>query len=257
MSAPTVNGTHVLYRFFDANDTLLYIGITNNPPARFRQHRGDKSWWDSVANIKIETRESRADLHLAERNAIVTESPKYNIAMNGTTVRPSKVASPRPKREKVGDGPVFGPNNPCSRCGKFGDPSRYRAYPHECGACQQLDREAREADLMGSAMTCKARTGVPGDPNFVDCCGKLFKFTGSWDCPECRARKESEDEYYRKVDAYHAFTQDERNSLDERCKNDGRFNSYEIGRKLALYARYRDQIEDAERDRAHARGAES
>ena len=94
MSAPTKPDTHVLYRFFDAEDTLLYIGITMNPVTRFRAHRADKDWWCEVANIRIETFDDRSALEAAERDAINSEKPKYNVVHNGG--KPASVkATPR------------------------------------------------------------------------------------------------------------------------------------------------------------------
>lgn len=82
MSAPAKVDTHVLYRFYDANSVLLYIGITRNPPARFKGHATEKSWWDMVAHIKMETLGSRDELAAAERYAIITEVPRYNVTHN-------------------------------------------------------------------------------------------------------------------------------------------------------------------------------
>ena len=74
---------HTLYRFYDASDTLLYIGITGNMPARMAQHRADKSWWPEVSVIRLEQFQSRAELQSAERESIRIERPKYNKVFNG------------------------------------------------------------------------------------------------------------------------------------------------------------------------------
>lgn len=79
--------SHILYRFYDAGDRLLYVGITNSPPARFRQHRGGKDWWDTVTAITLERFHSRADLAAEERVAILVERPRYNIVHNRGTGR--------------------------------------------------------------------------------------------------------------------------------------------------------------------------
>lgn len=78
--AGVVHPLHVLYRFFDAADSLLYVGITRDPGYRLRTHEGEKSWWHQVASVTIEHRESREDLRDAELAAIRLENPKYNIA---------------------------------------------------------------------------------------------------------------------------------------------------------------------------------
>lgn len=71
---------HHLYRFFDRNERLLYIGITSSPKDRFRQHAESKSWWPQVATRQITFYPTRADLAAAEIAAIKRERPMYNIA---------------------------------------------------------------------------------------------------------------------------------------------------------------------------------
>lgn len=70
---------HVLYRFYNADDELLYVGITNNPASRFRVHEGSKQWWDEVDRIELKRYGSREELDAAERLAIRHEKPRYNI----------------------------------------------------------------------------------------------------------------------------------------------------------------------------------
>lgn len=70
---------HCLYRFYGPSGSLLYIGITFNPGSRWRQHRDTKQWWRDVAQITIESHPTRASVLLAEREAIKTEKPQYNI----------------------------------------------------------------------------------------------------------------------------------------------------------------------------------
>ena len=68
-----------LYRYFDAAGTLLYVGITSRRTGRSLQHAGEKAWWGEVARATWQhfgTREQAAD---AERRAIRTEQPAYNV----------------------------------------------------------------------------------------------------------------------------------------------------------------------------------
>jgi predicted GIY-YIG superfamily endonuclease len=71
--------THVLYRFYSATGQLLYVGITMNPPQRFKAHRDSKDWWSEVSGITVENYSSREDLANAERRAIQVEHPLRNI----------------------------------------------------------------------------------------------------------------------------------------------------------------------------------
>jgi excinuclease UvrABC nuclease subunit len=73
---------HVLYRMFDAEDHLLYVGLTNNPRNRFSGHSKGKAWWPEVAHIRVETFATRDELIAAEKAAIQTERPWYNITHN-------------------------------------------------------------------------------------------------------------------------------------------------------------------------------
>ncbi len=73
---------HTLYRFFAHDDTLLYVGITNNPARRFSKHKDEKEWWLDVARIDLEQFASREELLDAERQAIQDERPLHNIKHN-------------------------------------------------------------------------------------------------------------------------------------------------------------------------------
>lgn len=74
------NDIHALYRFFDLDKRLLYVGITNSPPARFRRHGSQKEWWEEVSSITLERFPDRASLKAAETKAIRSEDPVYNVA---------------------------------------------------------------------------------------------------------------------------------------------------------------------------------
>ncbi len=86
---------HVLYRFYDANDALLYVGITCNPTRRMEKHRGEKPWWTQVARISLEQYGDRQSVLAAERAAIGAERPLHNIRMNGSgSTQPTAVSAP-------------------------------------------------------------------------------------------------------------------------------------------------------------------
>lgn len=70
---------HALYRFFDATGVLLYIGITSDIPARLKQHGSDKPWWLDVARIAIDPFPDRQSVLAAEKRAIQTEAPLWNV----------------------------------------------------------------------------------------------------------------------------------------------------------------------------------
>lgn len=85
-----------VYRFYDANDTLLYVGQSNNPLERYVEHRDSKPWWPDVAQHSIEWFSARSLAEDAETAAIKDEWPLHNIAHqprgNGPYNVPSHVA---------------------------------------------------------------------------------------------------------------------------------------------------------------------
>jgi predicted GIY-YIG superfamily endonuclease len=71
-----------LYRFYDENDNLLYVGITNTWYQRFHQHERKSGWFSHVTHATFESYESREAVEAAELVAIKTENPQFNKASN-------------------------------------------------------------------------------------------------------------------------------------------------------------------------------
>jgi predicted GIY-YIG superfamily endonuclease len=93
---------NVLYRLYDKDGDLLYIGITSDVVARMAGHRGDKSWWNEVADKKFEYFKTRAELEAVERLAIIREKPLYNVIHHPDRPQPLfRRAKPR-KQTPVG-----------------------------------------------------------------------------------------------------------------------------------------------------------
>lgn len=72
-------GAHSLYRLFSRSGELLYVGIANDVERRMAQHRQDKPWWPQVADAVVEEFPDRRAALAAERVAIRTEGPVYNV----------------------------------------------------------------------------------------------------------------------------------------------------------------------------------
>lgn len=73
-----VMGTRTdLYRHFDADGKLLYVGISLSALQRTMSHK-HSGWWEMVTRIEIERHNTRDEALDAEREAIKTERPEFN-----------------------------------------------------------------------------------------------------------------------------------------------------------------------------------
>lgn len=75
---PSPDPTFV-YRFFDAADRLVYVGITCEPAARWKNHARYKQWWADVVRIEAILYPCRHAALDEELRVIREESPLRNI----------------------------------------------------------------------------------------------------------------------------------------------------------------------------------
>ena len=68
-----------LYRHWDADGDLLYVGISLSAVGRLAQHSKASHWANNIASVTIETFGSRKEAETAERRAISGENPRHNI----------------------------------------------------------------------------------------------------------------------------------------------------------------------------------
>lgn len=68
-----------LYRHFDADDRLLYVGVSLSTVHRLGQHKDHSHWFEKITKITIERFDSREESLDAETAAIQFERPLYNI----------------------------------------------------------------------------------------------------------------------------------------------------------------------------------
>lgn len=88
-----------LYRAFDGDGRLLYVGIAAKWTNRWSEHARQSPFFFDVARLELSTHETRAAALEAERSAIIDESPLYNVVHNGkTTRRASTNAAPEMAR---------------------------------------------------------------------------------------------------------------------------------------------------------------
>jgi predicted GIY-YIG superfamily endonuclease len=71
-----------LYKLYDQNNKLLYIGITTDYKVRFKNHANNQSWWNKVSRHWIKKYPSRTSALRAEKRIIARQKPKYNITYN-------------------------------------------------------------------------------------------------------------------------------------------------------------------------------
>ncbi|MEV6942561.1 GIY-YIG nuclease family protein [Streptomyces sp. NPDC051172] len=74
-------GRTALYRLYGL-EGLLYVGISISPLTRVRTHLREQPWAPQVVGIRIGYPD---DPEAAEREAVWTERPKYNVTFNGRT----------------------------------------------------------------------------------------------------------------------------------------------------------------------------
>ena len=78
-----------LYRHFDEQGALLYVGISISTVRRLAQHKTKAAWFSSIAHIQVKRFPTRAAARQAEIKAIIRERPKYNLAHSVTPSPPT------------------------------------------------------------------------------------------------------------------------------------------------------------------------
>lgn len=73
-----MNEKTYLYRHYNKNDKLLYVGISLCYLIRTKHHEGNSFWFGDVHSIKIKSFSTRAEAEHAEKVAIKNEAPLYN-----------------------------------------------------------------------------------------------------------------------------------------------------------------------------------
>lgn len=68
-----------VYRHYDSDGVLLYVGQSVSPLVRLQQHEAGSHWADQIATVKIERFSDEYFAIAAEGRAIREEKPKYNI----------------------------------------------------------------------------------------------------------------------------------------------------------------------------------
>lgn len=67
-----------VYRHYNVDGELLYVGTSGNPFVRLQDHRIGSHWFKSFAWIELEHYSSADEAMVAETRAIKEERPRYN-----------------------------------------------------------------------------------------------------------------------------------------------------------------------------------
>lgn len=70
-----------LYRHFDHDGALLYVGISLSAVARLRQHMDVSHWSNEISRVDVQWFGTRAEAMDAERRAVQDEAPVHNMRL--------------------------------------------------------------------------------------------------------------------------------------------------------------------------------
>lgn len=68
----------LLYKFFDRDYGLLYVGVTCTPTTRWQAHKNRAEWWPQVAWVEVERHPHNNAALNAERLSIRQDRPRFN-----------------------------------------------------------------------------------------------------------------------------------------------------------------------------------
>ncbi len=78
--------TFYVYRHFDCDGVLLYVGCSDNPEHRNLSHAKRSKWWPLSVKMTKAAFQDRPTALMNERNAIVLEKPLFNRTHSKSTV---------------------------------------------------------------------------------------------------------------------------------------------------------------------------
>lgn len=83
-------GIETVYRLYDGEGRLLYIGQTRYLYDRLKTHSREAWWGPLVKHTKVTVFSNRFSAHAAEQAAIRDEEPAYNVRVAGQSDRKSR-----------------------------------------------------------------------------------------------------------------------------------------------------------------------
>lgn len=91
-----------LYRLYDADGCLLYIGITQDPARRFTDH-ASKPWWPAVAQREVTWHSTHSAARAAEVESIKIEMPKHNVSDTAAELPSVPAQRARVRHKQIAD----------------------------------------------------------------------------------------------------------------------------------------------------------
>lgn len=73
-----MSGKTDLYRYYEDDGVLLYVGISSDAYKRAKSHAKNSEWFIFQDKMTVETFDTRKEARAAEKLAIVNENPVYN-----------------------------------------------------------------------------------------------------------------------------------------------------------------------------------
>lgn len=102
---PSNDDRTALYRLYDADGRLLYVGITNRPDHRWMNHAYTKTWWHLVSRKEVIWYGARAIAEKEERQAVRAEAPLFDAThrTGGNWRSTARVSFVDPRRSEIVD----------------------------------------------------------------------------------------------------------------------------------------------------------
>lgn len=147
-----------LYRHFDKDGRLLYVGISHSFMARLSRHASASHWYWDIATVSVEHHRSRDHALYAEALAIRDENPIHNVVRpvpldpDATTILPYS----EPRLLNLAEKKLIAKAK--SKC----------VEPVSDGPCRRLGYIRRSRDNLILGVRDLRRAGVPDELMFID-----------------------------------------------------------------------------------------
>lgn len=108
-----LNEPTALYRCFNAEGVLLYIGISRDFGTRWKNEAREFDWWPQVKSQTVYWHDSRTEAEDAERDAIKAERPRHN-KQHAVPELVAIIPAPAPRPSKVSPRMRWEPEDPAT-----------------------------------------------------------------------------------------------------------------------------------------------